>query len=131
MYLFIDDILHNSNNRISQIPLRFHVTTLYIAFCTDVFPILILMFLYFKLVRYVHRMHERVACATTLSRAQHELRMVGRTLLLVTILLVVGVPYLYLHEINRHLLTDIRERRSGRFHSLPLDECVISVEQKH
>jgi Na+/phosphate symporter len=49
--------------------------------------------IYFRMVRYVKRMSKRVTPANTLSRAQRELKMVHRIVRLVSILLVLGLPY--------------------------------------
>ena len=51
------------------------------------------MLIYFKLVRYVHDMSKRITPANTLVRAQRELKMVRRTVILVMILFISGVPY--------------------------------------
>ncbi|CAF2718104.1 unnamed protein product [Rotaria sp. Silwood2] len=51
------------------------------------------MFIYLKLVRYVQGMSKCVTPANILARAKRELRMGQRTVILVTILLALGVPY--------------------------------------
>ena len=51
------------------------------------------MFAYVRLVRYVKEMGKNVAAANTLLRAQRELRIVRRTVILVSGLLVTGIPY--------------------------------------
>jgi hypothetical protein len=51
-------------------------------------------FIYFRMVRYVKWVSKRVTPVNTLSRAQRELKMIGRIIRLVWILLSLGLPYL-------------------------------------
>jgi hypothetical protein len=51
------------------------------------------MFIYLKLVLYVRGMGTRVTPVNTLFHAQRELRMVRRTVILITILFIFGFPY--------------------------------------
>ena len=51
------------------------------------------MFIYFKLVRYVRQMNKNVTSVNILFRAQRELRMVRRTVILVSILFILCFPY--------------------------------------
>jgi hypothetical protein len=51
------------------------------------------MFIYLKLVRYVHRISRRVTLVNILSRAERDLKMVQRIVIIVTILITLGFPY--------------------------------------
>ncbi|CAF3812638.1 unnamed protein product [Rotaria sordida] len=53
----------------------------------------LIIFIYFKLVRYVHKMSNRVTLVNTLSRAKKELKMVQHTVILVAILVILGFLY--------------------------------------
>jgi hypothetical protein len=55
--------------------------------------VLMIIFIYLKLVRYVKGMSRRITSINTLSRAQRELKMVQRTSILVTIIAAIGFPY--------------------------------------
>jgi hypothetical protein len=52
-----------------------------------------IIFVYFILVRYVKRMRTHMTAMNTLSRAQRELKMVRRIVILVTVLLTLCFPY--------------------------------------
>jgi hypothetical protein len=56
-------------------------------------PVSLTIFVYFKLVRYVKEMSKRVTPLNTLSRAQRDLKMVRRTVILVSILFILCFPY--------------------------------------
>ena len=58
-----------------------------------IIPINGIMFIYWKLIQYVREMNKRVTLANTLLRAQRELKMVYRIVILVSILLILSVPY--------------------------------------
>lgn len=92
--LFTGDITYNVDNQICQVVLRLSFATIYTPLIIYVIPILALIFVYFKLVRYVHEMRKRVTPVNTLSRAQQELKMVRRTATLVVILSIFGCPYI-------------------------------------
>jgi len=51
------------------------------------------MFFYFKLVRYVHEMGKRVTPTNILFRAKRELKMIRRTIILLSVLAISGFPY--------------------------------------
>ncbi len=55
-------------------------------------PITITVFLYFKLIYYVKQMSKRVTSANVLYRAQRELNMIRRVVILVMILFAFGIP---------------------------------------
>jgi hypothetical protein len=93
VFLFNGKIIYNVNNQICQLALQLSFDLIYMVHCAYIIPILLIMFIYFKLVRYVKGMSKRVAPANTLSRAQRELKMVQRTVILVIILLTFGIPY--------------------------------------
>ncbi|CAF3118595.1 unnamed protein product [Rotaria sp. Silwood2] len=87
------DIYYNVDNQICQIHLGFSFLTIYISLCNYGIPILSIIFIYFKLVRYVRRMNSRVTPVNTLSRAKRELKMVQRIVILVAILVILGFPF--------------------------------------
>jgi len=92
-FIFIDAVVYNINNQICQIPLGPSFPMLYTALYCYTIPMLTTVFIYFKLVRYVHGMGKRITPANTLLRAQRELKMVQRTVILISILVILGFPY--------------------------------------
>jgi hypothetical protein len=52
-----------------------------------------IVFIYFKLVRYVHEIGKRVTHLNILFRAQRQLKMVQGIVILISILLTLGFPY--------------------------------------
>ncbi|CAF1472128.1 unnamed protein product [Adineta steineri] len=92
-FIFSGDIIYDVNNQVCQIPLQLSFPVVYIAILGAIFPILLIMFIYFKLVRYVHKMSKRIIQVNTLFRARRELKMVRRTVILISILITVTFPY--------------------------------------
>jgi hypothetical protein len=92
-FVFTDEIVYNIDNQICQLPFRLSFCIIYTAFCIYLIPMPMIVFIYFKLVRYVREMGKRVTPANTLLRAQRELKMVQRTVILISILVILGFPY--------------------------------------
>jgi hypothetical protein len=60
--IFIVKIIYNVNNQICQVPIGLNFSMIYISTCIYVIPTSMTIFIYFKLVRYIHQMREHVAC---------------------------------------------------------------------
>lgn len=93
-YITTGEIQYNAANQICQMPLRLSFLMLYNTFLIYTIPMSAMIFLYIKLVRYVKIMSQRVTPANTLLRAQRELKIVRRTVILVTGVVIIGIPYL-------------------------------------
>jgi len=91
-FLFTGDIVYDFNNQICEIPLRLSFPVFYIPLVVFVIPITVVMVFYFKLVRYVKEMGKNLTPAATLLRAQRDLTMVRRIVILLQILLTAGCP---------------------------------------
>jgi hypothetical protein len=91
--VFTNQIKYNVDNQICQMPLLLSFLTIFNASYVCMIPVGALVFIYFHMVRCIKRMSKRVIPANTLSRAQRELKMVYRIIILVSILLVLGLPY--------------------------------------
>ncbi|CAF4823410.1 unnamed protein product [Rotaria sp. Silwood1] len=91
--IFTGDIRYNVDNQICQVYLGFSFSIIYISLCTYGIPVPLIIFIYFKLVRYVYDISNHVIPVNTLSRAKKELKMVQNIVILVFILLILGVPY--------------------------------------
>jgi hypothetical protein len=94
IFLFDHEIIYNINNQICQLPLKLSFSIIYMSSCAYSIPMILIILIYFKLVRYVRRMSERVTPVNTLSRAKRELKMVNRIFILTIILMIFGVPYM-------------------------------------
>ncbi|CAF0735804.1 unnamed protein product [Adineta steineri] len=92
-FLFNGEIIYNSDNQMCVLPLQLSFSVIYYLSCAYVIPIVLLMFIYFKLVKYVKGMSNRVTSVNTLSRARRELKMVRRLVILVTIVIAICFPY--------------------------------------
>lgn len=92
-FMFTGEIIYNVNNQICQVPLRFSISIIYLSLCLYIIPVSLLMFIYLKLIRYVKGMSKRVTLGNVLLRAQRELRMVRRIVILVMVLFAAGFPY--------------------------------------
>jgi hypothetical protein len=92
-YIFSGEIIYNVDNQICQTPLRLSFSTIYGALYVYIIPVSPIIFIYFKLVLYVHGMNKRIIPINILSRAKRELKMVKRTVILIIILITIGFPY--------------------------------------
>lgn len=93
-YIATGEIQYHAADQICQMPLRLSWLMLYNTLLVYTIPLSAMIFLYIKLVRYVRRMSQRVTTANTLLRAQRELKIVRRTVLLVIGVVIIGIPYL-------------------------------------
>jgi hypothetical protein len=91
--VFTDQIKYFADSQICQLPLRLSFLTIFNVSYVYMIPMTGIIFIYFHTVRYVKRMSKRVTPINTLSRAQRELKMIYRIVILVSILLVLGLPY--------------------------------------
>ena len=92
-YLFTGEIVYNPDNQICQLPLRLSFPIIYATLCVYLVPLSLIMFIYVRLVRYVKQINRRAIAVNLLARAQRELKMVRRTIILIAILLILGIPY--------------------------------------
>ncbi|CAF1181561.1 unnamed protein product [Rotaria sordida] len=92
-YVFSHEIKYNIDNQICQIPLQLSFLTIYNALCVYMIPVLLIILIYFKLVRYIQDMRKHVTPANILYRAQLELKMVRRIVILVMGIVTIGFPY--------------------------------------
>ncbi|CAF0844356.1 unnamed protein product [Adineta steineri] len=86
-------VAYNSDNQLCQIPIRPSFFIVYSCSCIYFISVTIIMFVYFKLLRYVHAMKNHVIPVNTLIRAQKELKMTKRIVILIATLLTLGFPY--------------------------------------
>ncbi|CAF1069551.1 unnamed protein product [Adineta steineri] len=93
VFIFDNEILYNIDNQICQLPIRPSFSIFYTSFCIYIIPITIIMLIYFKLFRFVHRINNHVTSVNILFRARRELKMVEHIIILITILLITGFPY--------------------------------------
>jgi hypothetical protein len=95
-FIFNGEIIYNVDNQICQISLQWSFSLLYGALYSYIIPISMIMYIYWRLCRYVKDMSKRVTVANTLSRAQRELKMVRRIVILVMGVTIIGFPYVLL-----------------------------------
>jgi hypothetical protein len=93
VFIFNGEIVYNVDNQICQLPFRFSFSIIYAALCIYIIPVSMIIFIYLKLILHVKQMSKRVTPVNTLSRAKRELKMVQRTVKLITILITIGFPY--------------------------------------
>ncbi|CAF0987156.1 unnamed protein product [Adineta steineri] len=81
------------DDQLCEIPFHFSIVTVYNIIYIYLIPVNGIIFIYYKLILYVREMNKRVTSANTLLRAQRELKMVFRIVILISILLTLSVPY--------------------------------------
>jgi hypothetical protein len=92
-FLSTGTIIYNVDNQICQNPISLSFFQIYGAFCAYIFPISLIIFIYLKLVRHVKQIAKNVTTSNALARARRELKMVRRTVILVTILIGICFPF--------------------------------------
>jgi len=92
VFIFTDEIIYNVNNQICYLPFGFIFSIIYAAHFIYIIPNILIIFIYYKLVRYVREMSKRVTPIYALSRARRELKMIRRTIILVMILVILDIP---------------------------------------
>jgi hypothetical protein len=85
-------IIYNINNQVCQMALGLSFFLIYGIHCAFIIPVMMTVFIYLKLVRYVKKMSKRVVLANTLFRAQRDLKMVRRIFILIIIIFISGFP---------------------------------------
>ena len=93
IFLFTNEIIYNLENQICQLPLRLSFLIIYMANSAYIIPVSLTMIIYLKLVYHVRKMTRRVIPVNTLDRARRDLKMLRRTVILVSILIVYCLPY--------------------------------------
>ncbi|CAF1155451.1 unnamed protein product [Adineta steineri] len=91
-HVLTHEIKYQVDDQICQMLLHLSVVTVYNVFYIYIIPMSGIVIIYIKLVRYVKNMRRRVTPANTLIRAQRELKMVYRIIILLLILLILGLP---------------------------------------
>lgn len=87
-------IIYNVDNQICQVTVGWNFTMVYLANTVYLIPNVLMGIIYLKLVRHVHEISKRVAPVNLLFHAQRELAMVRRTVMILSILIGLGFPYL-------------------------------------
>jgi hypothetical protein len=93
-FLSSGEIVYNSDNQICQLRLRFSFIIIYGTYFVYTMPLSFIIFIYWKLVRYVKEMSKHVTPVNTLFHVKRELKMVRRVVILVTILILICFPYI-------------------------------------
>jgi hypothetical protein len=91
-FLFTGEITYNVDNQICEVPFRLSLSVFYIPLFVFTIPMSLIIFIYFKLIRHVREMGTQVTVTITLFRAQRDLAMVRRIIILLLIILTAGVP---------------------------------------
>ncbi|CAF1198462.1 unnamed protein product [Adineta ricciae] len=92
-HVLTNEIVYQVDEQICEMLMHLSWVTLYNIFIVYVIPLHGIALIYLKLVRYVKEIGAQVNSANTLLRAQRELRMVYRIVVLVSILIGLGIPY--------------------------------------
>ena len=92
-FLFTHQIQYNVNNQVCHMPLHNYPSIFYTCFLAYLYPVTIIIVIYFKLVRYTKSMSKVVTPVNQLIRAQRELKMVRRIVMLICVLITLGLPY--------------------------------------
>ncbi|CAF4123532.1 unnamed protein product, partial [Adineta steineri] len=103
-YFLHHDVVANTDNKMCVIPFRLSFSIIYMATSIYMVPFSSLMLTYLRIIRYVKQMNNRVTPVNVLVRAQRDLEIVRRTIILVCILIACGFPFVILIFIS--LFTD-------------------------
>nr|ACD54821.1 unknown [Adineta vaga] len=93
LFLYTGQLIYDVDNQMCQMFLRFSFPVIYMAFCLYIIPVSMTMSIYLILVRYVKKMNTHMVTMNRLSRAQRDLKMVRRIIILIIILIGIFFPY--------------------------------------
>jgi hypothetical protein len=91
--VFTGQIKYSADNQMCQVPLSLSFPLIFCTCYGYMIPVGSIVLIYFHMVRYVKQMSKRATAVNTFSRAQRELKMIGRIIRLISILLTLGIPY--------------------------------------
>lgn len=89
---YFDQIEYNIDNDICQVPIRLSWGMMYLIIVVYLIPNVLVNVIYWKLIRHVHRMNERMKRICLLSRRKRELKMIKTIVTINTILVIFSVP---------------------------------------
>ena len=92
-FLFSNQIEYDATNQVCHMLFEKKFSIFYTCFLSYLNPIGIIIFIYFKLVRYVQRMSQVVTPVNQLLRIKREFQMVRRIVMLIIVLVTLGLPY--------------------------------------
>ncbi|CAF1074466.1 unnamed protein product [Adineta steineri] len=92
-HIFYKKFLYLIDDQMCEMPSELSFVPIYNVTWFFIIPVNSIIFIYFKLVRYVKEMNKHVMLVNTLIRAERELKMVYRIVILVTFLAILGIPY--------------------------------------
>lgn len=92
-FLTSDGIVYNADNQVCQMLLGLHTLMIYMMFIDYILPMLLIVLVYAVLFQYVKKMGKRAKSNNTLARAQRNLKMVRRAVLLIVSIIAVGFPF--------------------------------------
>ncbi|CAF0721185.1 unnamed protein product [Adineta steineri] len=93
-------ITYNVNNQSCQVPLRLSLPLIYVAAIIYMIPNSGIVVVYIKLTQYVQQMSSRTISNNTIFHARRELRLLKRTFILSSTLIVLGLPYMIFNLIS-------------------------------
>jgi hypothetical protein len=123
-FLFTGNIIYNVNNQICDIPFRLSAARICVTLFAYGIPVALITLIYYKLIQYVKQMNKRVTPTNILLRAQRELKMARRTIIIVMFFLTLGIPYTILFVISFFTTPPIYHFRIG---FLSVDFSLASV----
>jgi len=93
-WLFTGVSTYNVDNQACILPFQLSLPIIYNVSVVYMIPISIIILTYIKLVRYVHQMNSHLtSTAHTIFQARRELVMVERIVTIISILVILGLPY--------------------------------------
>ena len=92
-YLFFHQIQYDMDNQVCHMPLQIYSFIFYTCFIAYLNPVIMINVIYFKLVRYIKGMSKIVTPVNQFLRAQRELKMIRRIVMLIIVLITLGLPY--------------------------------------
>lgn len=93
-WVFTGDITYDVDSQVCLLPFRLSLPIIYDIVFVYSIPVSIIVFVYLKLVRYVRQIGQRATSAQTIFQARRELVMMRRIIILISIMLILGIPYL-------------------------------------
>lgn len=93
VYLFTGQIVYNVDNQICELNHKLSFSVIYMALCLFGIPVTMIHVIYLILVRYVKKMNTLITPNNTIVRARRNLKIIRRTVMLISIVVTVCFPY--------------------------------------
>ncbi|CAF1364055.1 unnamed protein product [Didymodactylos carnosus] len=116
------EVKYDINSQACLLILQVTFSVIYMALCSYTFANTLTVLIYFTLVYHLKQMRKHITPANSLARAQKELNMIRRIIILVLILFTFGIPYMV---VFLFIVFDHKIQHDLRIASIFMDSSIV------